>query len=185
MTKKCECCGKTISYLDLQMPLWEGKVLCSDCAGDIRRDVDNLYATTPEELKTKKEAIVQKCNGRFGEDVIRLIIKRIDYKFESLSGENNRKDNGENDKSEYYTTGGMFCNIGEKIKALAQIITWIGIIVCVVLGIIIIANDDELVLIGLLVMVLGSLLSWVSSFVLYGFGQLIENSDKIVKKMEK
>ena len=33
------------------------------------------------------------------------------------------------------------------------------------------------VLSGLLTIVLGALLSWVGSFVLYGFGEIVENSD--------
>lgn len=39
-------------------------------------------------------------------------------------------------------------------------------------------------LIGILTMVLGSLLSWVSSFVLYGFGEIVENSALIAGKKE-
>ncbi len=37
---------------------------------------------------------------------------------------------------------------------------------------------------GFLVLIVGCLVSWLSSLTLYGFGQLIENSDKIANDME-
>lgn len=75
----------------------------------------------------------------------------------------------------------MFENIGKKIKNLASIITWIGILLSVVVGIIIIVLDDSLVAVGLIVIVAGFVSSWISSFLLYGFGQLVDNSDKLVR----
>ena len=79
----------------------------------------------------------------------------------------------------------MFDNIGGKIKALAQVVTWIGIIASIISGIAIISIDDEMIFVGLMVMIFGALSSWASSFVLYGFGQLVENSDKLVKMAKK
>lgn len=71
----------------------------------------------------------------------------------------------------------MFDNIDQKIKALAQVVCWIGIICSVISGIALIASGEGLLLVGFIVIILGSLISWVSSFTLYGFGQLIENSE--------
>ena len=76
---------------------------------------------------------------------------------------------------------GMFGNIGSKIKTLTQINAWIGIIISVILGISIMGTDEDLIFIGILTMGLGSLLSWISSFIFFGFGQLIENSDTLIK----
>ena len=88
----------------------------------------------------------------------------------------------------------MFDNIGGKIKGLAKVICWIGIIISVIVGIILLANstidygkgifggkqtDPLMVAAGLGVMIVGSLFSWLGSFVLYGFGQLVENSSSI------
>lgn len=39
--------------------------------------------------------------------------------------------------------------------------------------------DSTVRTIGLIVLIVGSLLSWASSFIIYGFGQLIENTDII------
>lgn len=68
----------------------------------------------------------------------------------------------------------MFDEIGRKIKILAKSFTVIGIIIFVIYGIIIFTNNR---LLGLAIMVGGSFLSWISSFVLYGFGHLIENTE--------
>lgn len=72
----------------------------------------------------------------------------------------------------------MFKSIGGKIKTLAGAITCIEIILSIVLGIILMTND--LVLVGVLAILVGFLFSWVSTFILYGFGQMVENSDKLV-----
>ena len=61
----------------------------------------------------------------------------------------------------------MFDNVGSKIKALASFFCWGGIIASVIGGIIVITLDEDLVWAGLAVIIIGSLLSWVSSFVLY------------------
>ncbi|MCH5212283.1 MAG: hypothetical protein J1G06_04650 [Oscillospiraceae bacterium] len=79
----------------------------------------------------------------------------------------------------------MFDNIGGKIKTLAQVVCWIGIIGSVISGIVMIATDDDLAFLGVIVIVIGSLVSWVSSFTLYGFGHLIENTDLLILKVEK
>ena len=74
----------------------------------------------------------------------------------------------------------MFSNIGGKIKTLARVICWLGIICSVFFGAFVMRIDDNSALLGFLLMCLGPLLSWVSSFTLYGFGQLIENTDQLV-----
>lgn len=72
----------------------------------------------------------------------------------------------------------MYSNIGRKIKTLAKVFCWIGIISSVVSGIVVLATmGDAGVLLGILTIVMGPLLFWIGSFILYGFGQLVENSD--------
>ncbi len=77
----------------------------------------------------------------------------------------------------------MFNNIGGKIKSVAKVLTGLGITVSVLVGIMVMTSD--MLGVGLLTIVLGSLLSWLSSFTLYGFGQLIENTDTLVKLQAK
>lgn len=76
----------------------------------------------------------------------------------------------------------MFSHIGGKIKTWAVILSILGIAASVIYGGVVATKD---VLAGVLIIVFGSLGSWVSSFLLYGFGQLVENSDKIVEKLEE
>ena len=76
----------------------------------------------------------------------------------------------------------MFNNIGLKIKKLAKVLCWIGIIISVISGIAMMASGNGgAVLTGLLVIGLGSLISWLLTLTLYGFGQLVDNSDIIAK----
>ena len=76
----------------------------------------------------------------------------------------------------------MFNNIGSKIKALAKVICWLGIIISVITGIIGIINGTEQSIVsGVITLIFGSLASWLGSFFAYGFGQLIENTDEIRK----
>ena len=76
----------------------------------------------------------------------------------------------------------MFKNIGAKIKKIAEIYTILGIVVSVIWGITTMAISG---IGGLLVIVIGCLASWIGSFLLYGFGQLVENSDKLVKALSE
>jgi len=79
----------------------------------------------------------------------------------------------------------MFENIGKKIMNLAKFLCWIGIIFTISGGIASILISPFftdvisiwIVVRGLLIAIIGPFVSWVSSFVLYGFGRLIENSD--------
>jgi hypothetical protein len=71
-----------------------------------------------------------------------------------------------------------FNNIGEKIKALAKWSFYIASTVYIIAGLATAINTD--ILSGCLFIILGPILAWVSSFLIYGFGQLVENSDKIV-----
>lgn len=77
----------------------------------------------------------------------------------------------------------MFKNIGGKIKAWARAICICGIVLCVLYGFVLVAN--KAVFSGLSFMLYGSLISWLSCFVLYGFGQLIENSEISIDMTKK
>lgn len=72
----------------------------------------------------------------------------------------------------------MYDEVGDKIKTLAKVIAWLGIIASVVVGIVTISTG-----VGILVLILGPLFSWLSTLVLYGFGQLVENTDILVHQI--
>ena len=73
----------------------------------------------------------------------------------------------------------MFENIGEKIKVLAKIIFWTLASASIIVAIYLISEgwyDDLLVL---TVLFGGPLVAWISSWFLYGFGELIDNTWEI------
>ncbi|MFR5787716.1 MAG: hypothetical protein ACLUHE_11880 [Christensenellales bacterium] len=76
----------------------------------------------------------------------------------------------------------MFDDIGGKIKTLAKITCGLGIAASIIGAIALWmqnSNYNPTTIIGVLVLVLGSLASWIGSFFTYGFGQLIENTNTI------
>ena len=89
------------------------------------------------------------------------------------------------DTEETPQDGQMFANIGSKIKGVAMAACWIGIIISVFAGIILLAQGDEGILYGLLTAGAGALVSWLSSLFLYGFGELIVKVTEIAENTKK
>ena len=85
----------------------------------------------------------------------------------------------------------MFKNSGGKIKGLAKVICYVGIAISVIAGIFMIGfgsssyNGDTMIVMGCVVMIVGSLVSWIDSFFAYGFGELIENTTVIAELAAK
>ena len=75
----------------------------------------------------------------------------------------------------------MFNEIGKKIKGVASAVCWIQVAIYAIVGIIIMATTEELVIVGLLIIVVGGLFAWLSSITLYGFGELIDKVCSIEK----
>ena len=76
----------------------------------------------------------------------------------------------------------MFDDIGGKIKALAKVTCGLGIAASIIGAFALWAQNSSYnptMFAGVLVLVLGSLASWIGSFFTYGFGQLIENTNTI------
>ena len=75
----------------------------------------------------------------------------------------------------------MYDNIGGKIKGLAKAVFIVEAIAAVIAGIALLAIDDDLILFGVLTLILGPAVAWVSSWLLYGFGELIDRVSEIAK----
>ena len=71
----------------------------------------------------------------------------------------------------------MFECPGDKIKAVAKILFVSGCILFLILGIIILSSNEDLWIISILLWVFGALFSYISGLLVYGFGELITNSD--------
>ena len=98
----------------------------------------------------------------------------------------------------------MFNNIGKKIKTLAKVVCWIGIIGGIISGLSLIAvgaagsgitvssngstsfvGGMALIIAGVILLVLLPLLAWVSSFMLYGFGDMVDNVSELKQSNEE
>ena len=92
----------------------------------------------------------------------------------------------------------MFKNIGEKLKSLAKFLCTIGIFIGITGGIILMSfsqsswHNQWMLSVGIAVLILVPLLSWLSSLFIYALGELVENSAvqadilaKILKKYEE
>lgn len=73
----------------------------------------------------------------------------------------------------------MYDNIGGKIKGLSMAIAVIEAASSAIIGFIMMVTDEDLVLIGLIIVPIGCLVAWISSWLLYGFGELIEATRSI------
>ena len=83
-----------------------------------------------------------------------------------------------------FNFGGMFMydKIGGKIKALVKAIAIIGIVASVIYGIVLLSLGQIWGIIYILIM---PFLIWAGSFVLYGFGELIEKVCNIEKNIRQ
>ncbi|MDD4011093.1 MAG: hypothetical protein PHI83_03010 [Sphaerochaetaceae bacterium] len=83
----------------------------------------------------------------------------------------------------------MYNNIGKKIKAVAKAVCILGIIASMIAGlgygILEGRSMAEIALIPLAAIIVGSLVSWVSSFMLYGFGELVDKTSEIADSLRK
>ena len=74
----------------------------------------------------------------------------------------------------------MFNDIGKKLKGLALTMCILGIIASIAVGVvlIIIGIEEESIiwLFGIILIIFGSIASWISSWLLYGFGELIDKT---------
>lgn len=74
----------------------------------------------------------------------------------------------------------MFENIGGKIKTWAKICTIIGFVLSVIITMICWANELKFGL-GVIILIVGCFISWISNLTLYGFGELIETNAQIAQ----
>ena len=90
----------------------------------------------------------------------------------------------------------MFNNIGAKIKGLAKLIFWIISIISILGGIFVIiqgigSSDNNAktvimsIVIGFIIAVGGMVLAWLQNFLLYGFGELVDSNQKILRELER
>ncbi len=72
----------------------------------------------------------------------------------------------------------MYDRIGSKIKVLAKVIFWVEAVVAVIAALVMIESTEG---VSLLLGMVGVLVAWVSSWFLYGFGEIIDKLCEIEK----
>ncbi len=82
----------------------------------------------------------------------------------------------------------MFENIGGKIMGFAKFLCALGFIASVITGVIFVVMgidyDDFFLMMGLIIIVSGCLLSWITSWFMYAFGQLVDDANKSAKLLK-
>lgn len=168
-------------------------ILCSECIEPIIYEIHELRGVNDVgEYISLSKKILDKSKDLYGDKITSLLaleFKRLGVRKgfvrrSEMAVEEAPREQDESDFEE--TESGMFSNIGKKIKVYAQVLTWIGIIGFTVWGLMICFSEGELSFVrGIVIAVSGSLGSWLSCLCLYGFGQLVDNSDKLVRLLSK
>ena len=106
---------------------------------------------------------------------------KIRTKIGGLRAAHSRYDAGKNLEYER-GLGDMFSGIGKKIKVVATVLFYLLAITSVIGGFYVIFGFGSLlgtgnaILVGILIALVGCLIAWISAFMLYGYGELVENS---------
>ena len=73
----------------------------------------------------------------------------------------------------------MYKHIGAKIQGITKFTCWLGIIASIIVGIYVGTDYDEW-LWGISIIIGGFLVSWIGSWTLYGFGEMVEAAEKLL-----
>ena len=73
----------------------------------------------------------------------------------------------------------MYSNIGGKIKGLAKAICIIEAALSAIGGVLLVALDDDLIMYGMALAIIGPIIAWLASWAMSGFGELIERVTEI------
>ena len=79
----------------------------------------------------------------------------------------------------------IYQNIGKKIKGLAIAMFIAEAVTLVIWGMVLIAIDEYLIAIGLLMVFFGPLVAWISTWLLYAFGELVDKATAIERNTRK
>jgi len=79
----------------------------------------------------------------------------------------------------------MFDNIGDKIKVLAKVMFFLELITALIMGFALMFGEGETGGVGLIVFFVGPIVAWISSALLYGFGELIDKTCDIAENTRK
>lgn len=174
----CAICGQEISLDNNEqyylLPTASKESICQQCKDQIDLFLNTPY---PESMLQARASLRMHKPTNAAENYLNQI-------FQSRS-----IPRSEASKAEPEEESGAWSNVGEKIKAVARIFCWIEIIAFVLAGLILLFSNSRYNptgTLGLICLIAGPLVSWLSSLITYGFGELIsevKKSNQLMKKM--
>lgn len=88
-------------------------------------------------------------------------------------------------ESTLYNSSTFHYNIGGKLKGGATLITVVGIIIGIIVAIIMTIIDSEFLLAGLIIGTIIGVIGWLSSILLYAYGELVSSAEKTANVLIK
>ena len=202
MSTVCEHCKGQILDTDKNcLNLMGGKKLCAKCAKPIYNKVLSLVNAGSEySFNAASEEILTKAKALYSDEIVQNISTLIEKlrsrstykKYEAAAAKAEEEAAAKAEEravAEANNTAGMFANIGEKLKTFATVVTVLGIVASVSVGIYIFAQFGEAAVgPGLMVLVFGPLFSWLSSLSIYGIGRAVvtsEENNRLLKEIKE
>lgn len=73
----------------------------------------------------------------------------------------------------------MYQNVGQKIKNLTKVVVIIMMILSIIAGIVIMAEDEDMIILGLITAAIGCFVAWLSGLTMYAYGDIADNLQSI------
>ena len=206
MATLCKLCNEKIGFLDAGYSV-AGLTICENCYFAYIKVLDSIY-----DVDNFVEALTKFQDTFSGHENLEKIVQHLNDLHEAalLNPEKERISESKNinekvekseetivdDKdllkatasinSEKVTSNSSerSSNISKQIKALAIVVAVVGIVASLIGGFVLITTSKDLILAGYMLALFGPLISWVSFLVLFGFGHLIKNTDKLVELLK-
>lgn len=201
----CSMCRKKVEKINDQLS--NGKHICAECA----QKVDELLESNDIEVVHNAIDYIYACakdnpDGELSDYLMEMLDNNssaIEELEESKKDTEKKKkqnapvdsNNHENDFADRQiiinTESGMFGNIGGKIKIVAKVFCWIGIVAFLIVGLFFVIESQQdwfnkwMLGYGIAFIIAGPLISWLGSILMYGFGELIEKNVVQVQLLER
>ena len=181
----CPMCEK--EFAGVPSDILPGKDVCPECAENIR----TLVKGTDLTARRNALAYIKDCKVRTHDKMVYEAIVNLEKKNKIQQIDADTTIEAQQAARRHSR---MFDHVGEKIMDAAAALCGLGVGACVVLGIFLCFmgadshNGEGLILAGIAVAVFGSLLSWLGSMMVYGFGEMVDNiriQTELAKKNSK
>lgn len=169
----CPMCEK--DFAEMPSDILPGKDICPECADNIRTLVRN------EDLSARREALayIRQCKEHTHDEMVYEAISNLEKKNDIQQIDEKHTIEAQRFARRHSR---MFDSVGEKIMSAAEVFWMAGIATSVILGVVMCFigadryGDEGLIVAGIAVAVIGSLVSWLVSLMMYGFGEMVNNS---------